>query len=222
MLVFSLLKQISPGYCVKIESEDFYFVNQDFTRKMILMTIAPHYILAMHRIPLADSDTHTIAIAELYGAERVILVKRTDGIYDYDPYRGFTLDPITGECADIERWREAQQNNRRHGVVTIDQLLSTKISREGTGVNGLADGSTGHLMEDSALRYFQECEHVKEVVVVHVAPEEMYFCVKGNEYEHIVTGERLKINQEVGWRDVLADNLRKAFQGVANSKIIRG
>ena len=71
---------------------EFYDINQENSAKnLILMAIVPHHILARDRIPLQDSDTHPIALAEFFGAERVVLVKRTDGIYDFDPYRGFPL-----------------------------------------------------------------------------------------------------------------------------------
>jgi len=179
-------------------------------------------MLVRDGIPLQDSDTHTIALAEFCQAGRVVLVKRTDGIYDYDPYRGFVLDTKTYRCADWDSWAEAQENNRRHGAVTIDEMLGDGISRIGTGVDGMPDGSLGHLMEDSALRYMRDkCQHVKEIVVVHIAPKEMHYQIGENRYRHVVTGEEVEIDPAVGWRGVLEKNIRDAFEGKANSKIVR-
>ena len=173
------------------------------------------------QIPLQDSDTHTIALAEFYGAERIVLIKRTDGIYDFDPYRGFVLDQLTHRCADIEKWKEAQRGNKRHTVVTIEDLLNDKLSREGTGIDGKRDGSAGHLMEDSALRYMLErCRYVKEIVVAHIAPEELHYPIGGEKYRHVITGETVTVDAGIGWKGILNRNIRNAFSGIAYSKTV--
>ncbi len=204
-----------------LQSEDFYFVTNDFANKVLLMTIAPHYILARDQIPLADSDTHTAALAHLYGAQRIVVIKRADAIYDFDPMRGFVLDQKTGGCADISAWRKTQTANRRHNIVTLEQMLSGAISREGTGTDGKADNSDGHLFETSALEYVSSSDRIKEIIIVPIAPEELHVHVGGNTYEHIVTGEQLTLDQR-GWRGVLEQRLHAAFNGEGLSKIVQG
>lgn len=205
----------------------YYYINKGNTSQRIpLIATAPHWVLARDRIPLQDSDTHTVALAEFYGAERIVLIKRTDGVYDFDPYRGFVLDQQTYNCADFDGWRrEQRQKNHRHSRVTIPELLEGSLSREGTGIDGKADGSTGHLMEDSALRYMlKKCHTVREIIVVHVAPEEMYYRKQGsgNVHTHVVTGEKRRVDaSNGGWGYLLEENLRRAFTGQAPSKIVR-
>jgi len=174
-------------------------------------------------IPLQDSDTHTLAIAEYCKVPRVVLVKRTDGIYNFDPYRGFVMDPRTFRCADYGSWRSTQQGNKRYEAVDLDEMIDgSTFSREGTSPEGMADGSTGHLMEDSALRYMRdECHYVKEIVVVHIAPEEMHERIGRNKYRHIVTGEEVMIDPAVGWAGVTEQRLRSALEGQAFSRIIK-
>lgn len=204
-----------------LTSGAFYHIEGKLNQKIPLIGMAPHYILARDGIPLEDSDTHTIALAEFYGAERVVLVKRTDGIYDHDPYLGFVLDPATGKCRSVEEWKTAQQGNKRHGVLSVDELLEGNVSREGTDFNlGKYDGSQGHLMEDSAIRYFRYCKHVNEILVVHIAPEEMHCKVGENEYQHVITGETIQLGPG-GWNGILEERVRDAFQGKAPSKIVR-
>ena len=119
-----------------------------------------------------------------------------------------------------------------HKVVTIDELLSGKISREGTGIDGNADGSTGHLMEESALIYMRnKCQFVKEILVVHIAPEEMYYKAVDSrvdsawldEYRHVVTGEKIHrgMQRPAIAQALLEESIRNAFNGIAKSKIVR-
>ena len=220
-----------------MRTETFYFISRNLTNKQIpLIGTAPHYILARDHIPLQDSDTHTIALAEFYGAKRVILIKRTDGIYDFDPYRGFVFDTATRGCADFNRWHDHQQDNKRHATVTIDKLLKGRITREGSSVHdGTADGSKGHLMEDSALEYLRNCSHVEELLVVHIAPDEMYFSSGRHDRAiHIITGDELSFNPRAGYHDIggqsphkqelalLREDIRNAIlEGKTQSRIMR-
>lgn len=202
----------------------FYYVDDRSVKKDIqLMGTAPHYILAGDNIPLQDSDTHTVALAEFYGAERVVLFKRTDGIYNHDPYRGFDFGKNNEET--WRHWKSAQKKNQRHATISIDRLLDGSISRIGT------DNRSGHLMEDSALRYMKEyCLHLKEVVAVHIAPEEMFRQVDGyNRYEHIITGHQVDVHPQGGWGWILKENVKRAIRGeqtdstgVPYSRIVRG
>jgi hypothetical protein len=158
-------------------------------------------------------------IAEMLGAERVILVKRTDGIYLYDPLRGFKLDTETGRCSDYSAWEAAQSGNERLDAVNIDDLLGYKISREGSSMTGIADGSRGHLMEDSALEFYRACENVKEIVVVPIAPEEFYHLdAEIGVYRHVPSGKVLlpeeKAIIECATDRMLTDRLRNAFNGI--------
>lgn len=209
-----------------LDTSQFFHINRHETSRSIpLIATAPHYVMARDGIPLQDSDTHTIALAEFYGAKRVVLIKRTDGIYDFDPYRGFKLNVQTRTCDDMDAWRSAQrERNHLHTHLSAARLLSgSGITREGTSIEGKPDGTRGHLMEDSALRYMVErCRHVQEIVVVHVAPQELYYHKHGNLYKHVVTGERLQVTPESGgWERILESSLRDAFEGKARSKIVR-
>jgi len=221
------LKTLFGGVAALITSGAFYYIGKNLTGGRIpLIGIAPHYIMARDGIPLQDSDTHTVALAEFYGAERVVIVKRTDGIYDFDPYKGRPLNvnlsqdnPENEEL--IYKWMQAQKNNKRYGEVTVRDMLNGNISRIGTNLEGDFDGSTGHLMEDSALEYFTRCKHVKEILIVHIAPEEMHYPIGGNEYKHIVTGETVTVDPKIGWDGILEKNVKSAFKGMAYSKIVR-
>lgn len=218
------LKSFFGNHGSLLNTGAFYYVNPGSTSKRIpLIGTAPHYIMVRKGIPLQDSDTHTLAIAEYCKVSRVVLVKRTDGIYNFDPYRGFTMDPKTFRCADYGSWRATQQGNKRYETVNLDEMIDgTTFSREGTSSNGMADGSTGHLMEDSALRYMRDhCRHVKEIVVVHIAPEEMHERIGENKYRHIITGEEILIDPATGWKGIVEQRLRDALEGKAFSKIIK-
>ena len=77
-------------------------------------------------------------------------------------------------------------------------------------------------MEDSALRYFAGCKTLEEILVVHIAPEEMHVSLGNNVFEHIVmTGEQIHLDSETGWRGVLEQNIQDAFKGIAHSRIVR-
>jgi len=212
-LVHSLMDESSSLF---LQSEDFYFVHKDNARKTILMPIAPHYILARDQIPLQDSDTSTLAMAELYGTPEtyVIIIKRTDGVYDFDPNLG-------GFTTDYKRWLTHQERNKRHSVVTVDDLLSGKISRRGTDKKGDPDDNYEHLIENSALEYYANCRNIKEILVVHIAPEELYLHIRENRYIHVPTGELVTIDPEKGFKGLLEERVRDAFRGVALSRIVK-
>lgn len=214
------------GSAALLDTSQFFHINrQETSRRIPLIATAPHYVMVRDGIPLQDSDTHTIALAEFYGAQRVILIKRTDGIYKFDPYRGFRLNMETRSCIDMKAWiKEQRTKNSVYPRVNITSLLhDVDISREGTSFDGKADGTRGHLMEDSALRYMAEkCHYVQEIVIVHVAPEELYYGKYGNIFKHVVTGRELQVTPESGgWGRILESNLRDAFEGKTNSKIVR-
>ncbi|HLD42886.1 MAG TPA: hypothetical protein VJB08_02760 [Candidatus Nanoarchaeia archaeon] len=205
----------------------FYFISNS-NKKTPLIAMAPHYILVRDEIPLQDSDTHTIALAEFYGIEKVILIKRTDGIYKYDPYRGFELSSKTVYRAAMDKWKEAQKENELFPVVGLEEMISGKLfSREGTGPDGHADGTVGHLIEDSALEYMAGCRHVKEVLIVPIAPEELYIPGSNRrEAMHIVTQETKKretdpVKSVISSYTERKNLLEQALAGKARSVIVR-
>ncbi|MBI3032169.1 hypothetical protein HYY69_01735 [Candidatus Woesearchaeota archaeon] len=221
--VFKPDKSTSYGKPELLTSGAYYRINETQTSQAIpLIPTAPHWIMVKQGIPLTDSDTQTLALADLYGAERVILLKRTDGIYNFDPYRGFKPDykPPYG-CADLNAWRSAQRHNRRHAVVNVNGIINNEILREGTGITGLADGTRDHLMETSALEYFRDrCTRLKEIVVVHVAPHELYHQSNYDGFSHVITREQLQLSRG-GWPVYLRRTIRDAVRGRANSTIVR-
>jgi len=225
------LRRHFKGYAKAVKSGMFFPIDSRSASGAIqLIAMAPHYTSVSDGIPLQDSDTHMIAIARFWGSEnpnkrvRIVLIKRTDGIYDFDPYRGFVPDKRNGYCSDYETWSEAQARNGLHSTVTFNDLLSGKLSREGTGVDGRADGTTGHLIEDSALRYILErCPNINEIQVVPIAPEEMYRPIGGGQFKHIILPEVLNYDPRLHVRESLEQNLRNAIvHGIARSKIVRG
>jgi len=205
-----------------VEPEDFYFINDRIAGRPILTALAPHYILARDGIPLEDSDTHTVAIAEAVRAKRIVLIKRTDGIYKFDPNYGHVFaDPKRKEGGLLQQWITAQKNNKRYDIAKVQDFLTKKISTEGTNLYGQMDQSLGHLMEKSALEYFANCKHVKEILVVHIAPDEMFYKVhpKKEIYQHVIEGYTMKLGNE-GWPGYIFASLLNAFNGLAKSKIV--
>lgn len=205
----------------------YHIENRSANHRVLLIATAPHSLLVREGIPLQDSDTHAIAVAEAHHAKRLVLIKRTDGIYKLDPYRGFCLDKQNSDsnyCADRLAWIRTQRRlgNLRSGVVRASEMLDDSFSREGTDNLGRADGTQQHIIEDSALRYFSTCQYVEEILVVHLAPEELHYRhgKSGHVYKHVVTGD--KVHLPHGWDDYLERSIRDAFHGVAKSKIIRG
>ena len=225
MNVEMVRKLFGEGGAARINPQAFYYIGAETTYKRIpIIAIAPHHILVRDKIPLEDSDTHTIALAEHYGAQRVVIIKRTDGIYAFDPYRGFPIGiPLTQENHERHQQvrKAAQANNERYERLTVGEVLGGAIKREGTDPFGQPDGSSGHLIEDSALRYMRtHCRYLQEIVVVHIAPEEMYIPGKEGTYQHIITGEQMVL-PDGGWKEVLRRSIRDACNGVAKSRICR-
>ena len=206
-----------------LEEKGFNFLYQaNCDRRIPLVATAPRYIAAKYGIPMQDSDTHTLALADYCGAQRVVLLKRTDRIYRFDPYRGFTFNHANKKCADLQRWKDEQRTNEWYESVTVDEMLGDNISREGTDNFGNADGTLGHLMEASALRFFRDhCRNVKEIVVAHIASEEMYEQIGTTEkYRHIITDEEIFVKDN-NWDVYNEKIIRDAYNGISKSRIIR-
>ncbi len=207
----------------RVRPVNFHELNRGNANKQILLTeTAAPYIMIRDEIPLQDSDTQTVALAEFYGIERVILLKRTDGIYKFDPYRGFQGRDRDGSVRGLYDWISIQQDNQRFSEVALHEMIDgTRFSRSGTGLDGKDDGTMGHLMEDSALEYFSKCRYVREIVIVHIAPDELYVPVPGSKemLRHIVSGE--EIARQTDWNKMRLERLKNAFDGRAYSKIVR-
>jgi hypothetical protein len=107
-----------------------------------------------------------------------------------------------------------------YSTLSVADLLKGTISRTGTGIDGNNDGTVGHLMEDSALRYTQGCKFLKEVLVVHIAPEEMHYQVAEDRFRHVVTGQELTLDPQLGWKGLLEKNVLDAYRGEAISRIV--
>ncbi len=183
------------GHLIKPGSEHFLRKNST-AGKLWVASMPPHYMLAQYGIPLSDSDSHTALLAEFLGISDICLIKRTDGIYKFNPYFGFTKD--RDAKVDYTTWREAQKGNYLIERLSFDEVLGGAITRFGNGVYGENDGSTGHLMEDSALRFIKDmCEVVNRVGVVHIAPWEMWEPLNASQgreatdYRHVVTDQQI-------------------------------
>jgi len=102
-------------------------------------------------------------------------------------------------------------------------MIKGNFSLEGTDEFGKADGTTGHLMEQSSLLFMNRfCEHVKEILVVHIDPQEMYEQIGENQYRHTIRQDEVITLPKGGWRAFQKKKLRDAMvYGKADSKIIR-
>ncbi len=207
---------------------EYYEVTPDSAAERIhLLVTAPPWIVARDGIPLEDSDTQLLAAAEFYGAQRVVFIKRTDGVYAFDPRRGYAENPFNRSvCSHPRYWKKVQQQNKRHPVVTVDELLAGSIiSREGTDERrGIPDGSQGHIIEDSALHYFKDhCKHVREILVVNIAPQELYVEHPQGRYHHIVaSNDVINAQGANAWQGILEQSIRAAvLNGNAKSKIVK-
>ncbi len=147
--------------------------RMDSTNYIHLALVPPHYIMVRDEIPLQDSDTHTIAWADALGVN-VILIKDTDGVYQFDPLRGFVGDPQTLGCKDYRAWKEAQNGNRLIERISAQEILDGKISREGTREDGTSDGAFDHLIEPSAAAYFANARYVQTISIVPIDPLRFY------------------------------------------------
>lgn len=206
-----------------LTSGAYYRINETSTSQVIpLIAIAPHWYMVKQGIPLTDSDTQTFALANLFGAKRVVMLKCTDGIYDFDPRRGFkeSHKPPYG-CADPDAYRDHQRHNKRHAVVDVNALLNGSIQREGTNPLGQADGTYDHLAETSSLKYFRDdCTHLEEIAIANIAPSDFYYRDGESGFRHFITRERLELDRG-GWHAYLQRTIRDAIRGRANSIIVR-
>lgn len=112
-------------------------------RKIILAGTAPRHLTIGNdeystTQLLSRSDYQTLKLAEYFQQARIILVKDTPGIFDYDPlFRGNN---------SIEVWAGAQKDNRFYHAVTADEMINGPISRLGNDEEG------DHLFETAALQ----------------------------------------------------------------------
>ena len=131
------LEFILDGLGETVHPEDFDKISDCYLKKKIpLMYHAPE------GIPLFDSDTHALAVAEVLEVGRIYFLKNTPGIFQRDP-NGNSEEPNDF----IQR-------------ATIDDFLSGKISRVGV------DGDDEHLIENSALEFYRSARHINEIRVL--------------------------------------------------------
>ena len=191
-----------------------YKVDAAYLEKTIpIIPLAPRHICRMYDIPLEDSDTHTLAIAQFWGAYRIVLLKRTDGIYTFDPYRG-------AEISD-EEWTRQQEENDRFDIVTPQQLLG--IDREAYDVE-CGRVTPGHLMEDSSLYYMADhANRVGEICLSHIAPRELFHLTEtmgpAGATQQLTPTHRIIPGTEYY---STVDSFRRALNGECFSKIVRG
>lgn len=186
-----------------IENYDFTkFFNQN---RMFIIGVAPRHIRLAQtdlsknyigeinhpeypNIAMEDSDANTVLWAKLFNIDRILFIKRTDAIYRYDPYKGFSSNKA--------KWAKVQkriQNERLDGLSFEDfiekRYKSTKTKRfRSFSMQGAFEGDYGHFLEDSAAKLAQKFK--MKIGVVHIRPEELRFRGK-----HIVTGEPFNYNR---------------------------
>jgi len=184
----------------RISPEDFHAITEQFLQDRIaLMPLAPAHILRKYKISKKDSDTSSVAIADFYGARRLIIVKGTDGAYYFDPNKGRKQ----GE----ESWQQTQRTNGLLRTLYVDQVLDGTISTVGD-----YDGAPDHFFEKTAALYFRDrATHLQEILVVHIAPESMY--VGGRDKVHVVDPSIPYVHLE--------QRLAQAWQGEALTRIVR-
>lgn len=120
-----------------ITPENFNNINDEFLENKIAITYH-----APVDVPLSDSDTHSLAIAELLAINNLYFLKNTPGIYMRDP-NTYSDEP-----------------NKLVKCATIDDFLSGRISRVGS------DGRDEHLIETSALIYYKNIRHFDKIRVM--------------------------------------------------------
>jgi len=171
------VRDLSLGKAKYVPFRLFGRVTSDFLDEHVaIMPIAPFPIYRKHGINANDSDVQTIATAAFYGAEDLILLKCTDGVYKFDPLLGYK--------EGIKTWKRKQRSNERITEVKAMDLLGEGISRKGA-----FDGKGDHLLENNAIIYWLErAPNLKNIYVIHIAPEMMFvpYGRGGKETRHIV------------------------------------
>ncbi len=190
--------------------------NQD---KVIIISSAPRHLGMGHpevtlkkhihypNIPMEDSDSQTVLLAEMFGVKTLGLIKRTDDIYKLDPYYGFMISSI-GK-ANFWPQKQSRKKNRALSCVSYKDLLDPeKVSRKGA-----FDMQGGHLFEDSGLKLFGQSETLEKIAVAHISPYELYY--RGI---HVVQKKRKPLLPE---REVREARIREIIQGTDYACIIK-
>ena len=122
--------------------------------RIIIMSEAPRHLgigrLDGQTVLQSDSDAQTLLLAELFGVKYIGLIKRTDGIYSFDPITGFVAN-----SGSQEKWLATQSHNTLFGRVTYAELLKG-LTAAGHEISrtGAHDGNPDHLITDAALQLF--------------------------------------------------------------------
>lgn len=154
-------------YCVyrdNTESID-KLLNND---KILLFSALPDDMNS-EGLSAAYSDAHTIRIANIFKVKKLALLKRTDCIYIFDPYKGYDKG--------TDKWKQIQNNNKQFKVLSVDDFFKgNAISRIGA-----FDGDGNHLFDDLGLVYFKNSD-IESIDVIHISPYELF--IDGS---HVVT-----------------------------------
>ena len=132
-----------------------------------------------------QSDLQTLllaeALAQTYDEVNVVFIKRTEGIYYYDPrLNNSKIENILSNALisanNRQQYLKLEQTMKRYEVagdtanqanlmiVKTSELLSGKISRLGE------DGDDDHLMERSAIEFLHDASHkISQVGIIHYA-----------------------------------------------------
>jgi hypothetical protein len=158
-------------------------------------------------IPPNESDTNTLLIARMLYSDTLIFLKRTTHLCEYSPLLAFNrLRP--GET-DVTEWRQTQERNKAFYELSIEEALKTER------VEG---GSSGHYMEDSALRFLGITKMPIQVYVVHPNPKELMpggiHVIPG--VTHLVDGKELP-----GWYGTARETFDAILDGRVKPSIVQ-
>jgi len=124
--------------------------------------------------PPEYSDSQTLAIADEFGADLCVFLKRAKGMYEWDPslcvprvdtLLGWELAPGVADQLREIRARLADRKPRH-----IDRVTTSRLRAPESGIYRVgADGHDDHLIETHAIGFFAEnCAAVKQIAVCDV------------------------------------------------------
>lgn len=162
-------------------------LNED---KIILISIMPDKLNKENISPLF-SDAHTILIAEYFGVRKIGILKRTDSVYNFDPYLGF--------YGGNKKWVSCQKDNFPYNVICVDSFFKPNCPNR----IGAFDKEPHHLFDDTGLRLFKK-SNIESISIVHISPYELYIGGK-----HVVTGKKKPNKPENKYRDNILHSIVK-------------
>lgn len=156
------------GVAVYVPPGEVQYYN--FSRSKLSKYVHVVSLSGVKGLPHGESDTHTLAIAELLGAHKVVFVKHTDGVFRYDPNVSdqATLFDDPGEMA-------IGSKNQFYPVISASDVLNGVVKRKG------ADRKNEHLIESGALIYLRDGKVVRAVHVFNgTRPEQLRMALDGS------------------------------------------